>query len=341
MKLWRTISILWKLNLLLVAISAGVLLLVSAGYVFQYRDEFKKTMVTEAEALAAVVGFSSAPALLFEDHAAAAQSIAALGVKKNIAAAYIYDNRGALFCAHNPKNLPQDFPSSPPEDNWHYFDDTYLHVFHTIEINDNAVGTIYIMISMDELSKRQFQYAVIAGIIFCVGFVLTVLLSFVLQRLLMEPILSLSATVREISLDKNYTLRAVKKTDDEIGTLIDGFNQMVQEIQSHDIYLEEKVARRTAELKTANENLIEEMQERMEIEREREKLIVELRTLLAEVKTLTGMLPICCSCKKIRDDQGYWRQIETYLQDHSNAEFSHGICPECAKKLYPDFYSDK
>jgi nitrate/nitrite-specific signal transduction histidine kinase len=171
--------------------------------------------------------------------------------------------------------------------------------------------------------------------------VIAALLSFVLQRLLMEPILSLSATVRKISHDKNYTLRAVKKTDDEIGTLIDGFNEMVHEIQSHDIYLEEKVARRTAELKTANENLIEEMQERMEIEREREKLIVELRGLLAEVKTLTGMLPICCSCKKIRDDQGYWRQIETYLQDHSNAEFSHGICPECAKKLYPDFYSDK
>ena len=56
------------------------------------------------------------------------------------------------------------------------------------------------------------------------------------------------------------------------------------------------------------------------------------------VNLLTGMLPICASCKKIRDDKGYWNQIETYIRDHSEAEFSHGICPDCAKKLYPEFY---
>jgi len=68
----------------------------------------------------------------------------------------------------------------------------------------------------------------------------------------------------------------------------------------------------------------------------RERTLRLLRKANAEVKTLTGLLPICCNCKKIRDDGGYWRQIEVYMQAHSNAEFSHGICPECAKKLYPD-----
>jgi hypothetical protein len=52
--------------------------------------------------------------------------------------------------------------------------------------------------------------------------------------------------------------------------------------------------------------------------------------------SLTGFLPICASCKKIRDDKGYWEQVEVYIRDHSEAEFSHGICPECMKKLYPD-----
>ena len=77
-------------------------------------------------------------------------------------------------------------------------------------------------------------------------------------------------------------------------------------------------------------------------EQEREKLISELKEALAKVRTLSGLLPICSSCKKIRDDKGYWKQIESYLSDHSEAEFSHGICPECAKKLYPEFdiYSD-
>jgi len=73
-------------------------------------------------------------------------------------------------------------------------------------------------------------------------------------------------------------------------------------------------------------------------EEEREKLIQKLQAALAKVKTLSGLLPICSSCKKIRDDKGYWNQIEGYIRDHSEAEFSHGICPECAKKLYPNFY---
>lgn len=64
----------------------------------------------------------------------------------------------------------------------------------------------------------------------------------------------------------------------------------------------------------------------------------ELIGALDKVKTLGGSLPICCHCKKIRDDKGHWNQIEAYLQDHSDASFSHGLCPDCAKKLYPEFY---
>lgn len=71
---------------------------------------------------------------------------------------------------------------------------------------------------------------------------------------------------------------------------------------------------------------------------EREKLIGELQTALANIKTLRGFLPICSSCKKIRDDRGYWNQLEGYLRDHADVEFSHGICPQCAEKLYPDYY---
>ena len=77
--------------------------------------------------------------------------------------------------------------------------------------------------------------------------------------------------------------------------------------------------------------------ERKLAEDEREKVIKELQDALAEVKKLSGLLPICSHCKNVRDDKGYWNQIERYLRDHSNAQFSHGICPECAKKYYPDY----
>ena len=63
-----------------------------------------------------------------------------------------------------------------------------------------------------------------------------------------------------------------------------------------------------------------------------------LRRSGQEVKQLTSLLPICASCKKIRDDKGQWHEVETYIKDHSDTDFSHGICPDCAKKLYPEFY---
>jgi len=72
---------------------------------------------------------------------------------------------------------------------------------------------------------------------------------------------------------------------------------------------------------------------RKEAEAERERLVEDLRTALAEVKTLSGLIPICASCKKIRDDSGYWNILEAYLSEHSEARFSHGICPECEAKL--------
>lgn len=78
--------------------------------------------------------------------------------------------------------------------------------------------------------------------------------------------------------------------------------------------------------------------ERMKMVEERERLIDDLQKALANVKMLSGLIPICASCKKIRDDKGYWNEVESYIRDHSEARFSHGICPECAKKLYPEFF---
>jgi DNA-binding NtrC family response regulator len=84
----------------------------------------------------------------------------------------------------------------------------------------------------------------------------------------------------------------------------------------------------------------EERRKRREAEAERERLIVELQDALARVKTLSGLLPICSSCKKIRDDKGYWNRLETYLQEHSGAKLTHGICPDCAQTLYPGLFDE-
>ncbi len=101
--------------------------------------------------------------------------------------------------------------------------------------------------------------------------------------------------------------------------------------------LELLVEKRTRELVQANENLQKDIVERKRLFDEKESLITELQEALAKVRTLSGFLPICASCKKIRDDKGYWKQVEAYIGEHTDAEFSHGICPDCSKKLYPDF----
>ena len=82
--------------------------------------------------------------------------------------------------------------------------------------------------------------------------------------------------------------------------------------------------------------IIRDITERKQMELEREALIAQLTAALADVKTLSGLLPICSSCKKIRDDTGYWRTLERYLSDHSEAQFSHGLCDDCLHKLYPE-----
>lgn len=109
-----------------------------------------------------------------------------------------------------------------------------------------------------------------------------------------------------------------------------------------DIYckLEEKVRERTRELDAVNGRLLREIEERKRTEAEKEQLIAQLQKAMQEVKVLSGFLPICASCKKIRDDSGYWSQIEEYISKHSNALFSHGICPDCVRQLYPDFHEE-
>ncbi len=105
------------------------------------------------------------------------------------------------------------------------------------------------------------------------------------------------------------------------------------ELSTYRQHLEELVQERTAELKRLNEQLQLDIIARTRVEEERERLITDLRKALSEIKVLRGLIPVCAWCKKIRDDQGYWQKIEKYVEKHSHVKFTHGICPECLKKV--------
>ncbi|MEW6599886.1 MAG: PAS domain S-box protein [Nitrospirota bacterium] len=113
-----------------------------------------------------------------------------------------------------------------------------------------------------------------------------------------------------------------------------------EELNRHRERLEELVRERTTELSRLNEQLHKDIARRKLAEQVRENLILELRDALAKIKTLKGLIPICAWCKKIRDDKGYWKKVETYIREHSDASFTHGICPDCLKKESPETYAE-
>ncbi len=122
----------------------------------------------------------------------------------------------------------------------------------------------------------------------------------------------------------------------ELADLTHAFNTLSAGLKDSHERLEERVRERTAELTAANERLAAETEERRRTEAEKTELIAQLQKSLSEIRTLRGIIPICAGCKKIRDDAGAWRQLEVYIRQHSEADFSHGMCPECVRKYYPE-----
>ncbi|MFO7606381.1 MAG: HAMP domain-containing protein [Desulfurivibrionaceae bacterium] len=169
---------------------------------------------------------------------------------------------------------------------------------------NSRVGSLHVGISGEEIRKaiNSFVGWILGGAmaVLLAGAAMAILAS----RLITNPLEELARAAGRVAAgDLDY--RVPVRSGDEIGRLKAVFNDMVEKRQQR--------------------------------EQERELLIGDLQAAIAEVKVLSGMLPICASCKNIRDDQGYWKQIESYIQEHSEAEFTHGLCPECAHRLYPEF----
>ena len=183
------------------------------------------------------------------------------------------------------------------------------------------VGKIKLIVSRERIVDQIFMTSAIS-----ISLLLVLILSifgtnfFLSRKFLFEPLAKLEATAEEIA-GGNIDAAIDVSSPYEIGRLAKTFKRMMHQIKS---------------ITASRDELNQEIAERKEAETQRDRLIRDLQTALTEVKTLSGLLPICAHCKKIRDDKGYWTQIESYIHEHSGVEFSHGICQECAKKYYPD-----
>jgi len=263
----RNRSISWKLNLVILLVSGSTLLLSAAAFVYQYSNEAQDSKLRELQSLASAIGINCAASLLFDDLRVAGETLGALSAVPHLVSACIYNEEGKLFAAYcNSRTGSADCPDQVPEQDTSASTGAFLVLFHHIVVNSTQVGTIFIKYDLQGIRSRLYRYITAAVIILGVAFGLIVVLSNMLQRIFSRPILNLTRVVRDISQKKNYSLRAEKHSEDEIGVLIDGFNEMVSEIQARDEFLEQQVAARTQQLQQTNVNLRREMQERQHSE---------------------------------------------------------------------------
>lgn len=141
---------------------------------------------------------------------------------------------------------------------------------------------------------------------------------------------------RELHLEQ--TIDKLKKLNSQLEAEYEARTKIEQELMNYRNNLEALIQSRTSELMKTNEMLKTEILERKAIDEERKKLVDDLQDALNNIKTLKGLIPICASCKKIRDDQGYWNELEIYISRNADIEFSHSLCPDCLKKHYPEEY---
>jgi signal transduction histidine kinase/DNA-binding NarL/FixJ family response regulator len=231
----QNLSIKRKLMLITMLTSSAALVLSSVSFLIYDLASFRRQLTQDLMTEAQIVSFNSAAAMAFKDESAASATLSALTAKEDIVAAGLYSPEGKLFARY--LRMSQALPASLPthwQQSSYRFETGYLQVFQQITMNGERVGTLFLLSDMRQWSLRAKRYTGIICIVVLICSSLALLLSSKLQRLISKPILHLENTMRMVSANKNYEIRAPRSYDDEIGRLIDGFNTMLSEIQQRD-----------------------------------------------------------------------------------------------------------
>src|SRR5947207_733539 len=248
----QNLSIKRKLMLITMLTSSLALVLSSVSFLIydlmSFRRQLSQDLMTQAE----IIGFNSGAAMAFKDESAATATLSALKAKEDIVAASLYSPEGKVFAHYfrANKSLPPSLPSRSQQ-NGYRFEDGYLQVFQQVTMNGARVGTLYLLSDMRQWNIRVKRYTGIIVIVVLLCSSLALLLSSRLQKLISKPILHLEDTMRMVSSNKHYEVRATRFYGDEIGRLIDGFNTMLSEIQLRDSALQ----RANNELRTSTHEL--------------------------------------------------------------------------------------
>ena len=247
----RNLSIKRKLTLLAVLTTTMAVMLTSASFLIYdlvaFRNILRHDLMTDAE----IVAYNSAAALAFNDETAANVQLSALTAKSDLVAALLYRPDGRIFARYYRGGIPTAELPRPVEGKLSRVTGDNIEVFSDVSLRGERLGTLYLQSDMQRWHTRARQYAGILAIFVVIAGLLAWVVSSRLQSLVSRPILDLEQTMRTVSVDKNYAVRAVRTSGDETGRLIDGFNTMLAEIQHRDKALQ----RANHELKTRTQEL--------------------------------------------------------------------------------------
>ena len=302
---FQELSIKRKLILMTMLTSSIALLLSSASFLIYDLISFRNLLTHDLSTQAQIIGYNSAAALAFKDEPAATATLSALTVKGDIVSAALYSPNGQMFAHYfrDKKTLPSMVPICSAEKPYR-FEGQYLEVCHDVALNGDRVGTLILQSDMRQWSMRARRYATICLVFALVSVFLAFLVSSKLQKVISGPIMHLEDTMKIVSANKNYEVRAVKSYSDEIGSLIDGFNAMLSDIQQRDGALRganEELQTRTLELeeevsqrKKAQEELLKAKHVAEEASRAKSTFLAnmshELRTPLNAIIGYSEML---------------------------------------------------
>lgn len=253
-----------RLVLVMMLTSCAALLFASAAFVTNDIVNLRRSIGEDLTTLTRIIGASSTAAVTFGDRVSAEETLETLENQPHILAAAIYFRDGELLAEYFRAELGEASLPPPMSEDSLMFWDNYVDIYRGIYLDGERIGTIFMRSDVQKLNSRLLWYLLVVAVVLAFSLLLAFLVSKGFQRLITDPIVRLAGTARRISVEKNYALRASAEGQDEIRDLIDGFNEMLDEIQRRDVELkrhrerlEEMVARRTAELQQANLELAE------------------------------------------------------------------------------------
>ncbi len=237
-----------KLMAITMLVSGTALLVACAAFMVYEQAAARKQMAQALGITAAMTAANSTAGLSFNEAGSVEQALKSLNAEPDIVQACVYDKDGRQFARYVRDSANTNSPPPPVENTGRHFIRQHLDLFQPISLAGETIGTIYLEEDLSQMTARLWRYALIGLLVLLGSAGVAFFLSARLQKIISKPLSDLASTVAAIRTKKDYSVRATRLGDDELGSLIDGFNEMLGQIQERDTNLERRVAGRTQEL---------------------------------------------------------------------------------------------